>query len=49
MALRLHRVTDEQWQRQAASRRDPDVIDAPPRASISAIQVELKSLDSRTD
>jgi hypothetical protein len=49
MALRLHRVTDEQWHRLAASRREQEVTGAPPRTSISAIEVELKSLDSRPD
>ena len=34
MTLRLHRVSDEQWQRLAAARRNQDRSGAPPRASI---------------
>jgi hypothetical protein len=49
MALRLHRITDEQWQRLAASRRAPDIGGPPPRASINAIEVELQSLEPRAD
>jgi hypothetical protein len=46
MALRLYRVTDEQWQRLAASRRDQDPPGAPARTSIGAIEVELRALES---
>jgi hypothetical protein len=47
MALRLHRVTDEQWRRLAASRRDHDTTGAPARTAIGAIEVELRALESR--
>jgi hypothetical protein len=47
MALRLHRVTDEQWQRLAASRRRQDLSGPPARTSIGAIEVELRALDAR--
>jgi hypothetical protein len=46
MALRLHRVTDEQWQRLAAARRAQDLSGPPARAAIGAIEVELRSLDA---
>ena len=46
MALRLHRVTDEQWQRLAAARRTRDPYRPPARASIGAIQVELRALEA---
>ncbi len=45
MALRLHRVTDETWHRLAAARRSEDLAGPPARASISAIEVELRSLE----
>ena len=45
MTLRLHRVSDEQWQRLAAARRNQDRSGAPPRASIRAIEIELRTLD----
>ena len=45
MALRLHRVTDEQWQRLAAARRRQDLAGRPARVSISAIEVELRTLE----
>ncbi|HEV7526296.1 MAG TPA: hypothetical protein VGP92_15090 [Acidimicrobiia bacterium] len=45
MALRLHRITDEQWQRLAAARRGHDPAGPPPRASIGAIEIELRALD----
>lgn len=44
MALRLHRVSDEEWRRLAATRRNQDVAATPPRASINAIATELSSL-----
>jgi hypothetical protein len=44
MALRLHRITDEQWQRLAAARRKRDLAGPPARASIGAIQIELRAL-----
>jgi hypothetical protein len=44
MSLRLHRVSDEQWQRLAAARRNRDRSGAPPRASIRAIEIELRTL-----
>jgi hypothetical protein len=46
MALRLHRVTDEQWQRLAAARRAQDLAGTPARSAIGAIEVELRSLDT---
>jgi len=45
MASRLHRVTDEQWQLLAASRRVQDSAGAPARTAIGAIEVELRALD----
>jgi hypothetical protein len=45
MALRLHRVTDDEWQRLAASRRVQDLTGAPARTAIGAIEVELRALD----
>jgi hypothetical protein len=47
MALRLHRVTDEQWQRLAAARRSEDLAGTPARASIGAIEIELLALGAR--
>jgi hypothetical protein len=44
MVLRLHRVSDEEWQRLAATRRNQDLAATPPRASIGAIETELSSL-----
>ena len=44
MALRLHRITDEQWQRLAVARRGQNVGAFPPRAAIGAIESELRSL-----
>ena len=44
MALRLHRVTDEQWRLLAASRRACDLAGPPARASIGAIEIELRAL-----
>jgi hypothetical protein len=46
MARRLYRVSDEEWQRLAATRRSRDLAGTPPRASIGAIETELSSLDS---
>jgi hypothetical protein len=45
MTLRLHRVSDEQWQRLAAARRNEDRAGVPPRAAIRAIEVEVRRLD----
>jgi len=45
MALRLHRLTDDEWRRVAAARRAGDVVAAPARASIGAIEIELRLLD----
>ncbi len=45
MALRLLRVTDEQWRRLAASRRDDEGTGAPARTAIGAIELELRALD----
>ena len=45
MALRLHRVTDQEWQRLAAARRIQDLAGNPPRTAIGAIEAELRSLD----
>ncbi len=45
MALRLHRVTDDQWRRLAASRREQEFTTPPERTAIGAIEVELQSLD----
>lgn len=47
MALRLHRITDEQWQRLAAARRAQDAAASPARASIGAIEIELRALVAR--
>ena len=44
MPLRLHRITDEQWQRLATTRRTQDPARPPARASIGAIQIELRAL-----
>jgi len=46
MSLRLHGVSDEQWQRLAAARRNEDRAASPPRASIRAIEIELRSLET---
>jgi hypothetical protein len=46
MVLRLLRLTDDEWQRQAAARRNQDLAGTPPRASIGAIETELQSLDT---
>jgi hypothetical protein len=46
MTLRVHRVSDEQWLRLAASRRNEDRAAAPPRASIRAIEIELRMLET---
>jgi len=46
MALRLHRITEEQWQRLAAARRGADLAASPPRSAIGAIEIELRSLDA---
>ena len=46
MALRLHRVSDEEWQRLAATRRNQDLAGPPPRTSINAIETELTTLGS---
>jgi hypothetical protein len=46
MTLRVHRVSDEQWQRLAAARRNEDRATAPQRASIRAIEIELRTLSS---
>jgi hypothetical protein len=46
MTLRVHRVSDDQWQRLAASRRNEDRAAAPPRASIRAIEIELHVLET---
>jgi hypothetical protein len=45
MVLRLHRITDEHWQRLAAARRTRDLAGPPARASIGAIQTELRALE----
>ena len=45
MALRLYRLNDDEWRRLAASRRSEDLQALPARASISAIEVELKALE----
>jgi hypothetical protein len=47
MALRLHRITDEQWQRLAAARRGFDLAGSPPRTAIGAIEIELRALGSQ--
>ena len=46
MTLRLHRVSDEQWQRLVAARRNEDRAAAPQRASIRAIEIELRTLST---
>jgi hypothetical protein len=45
MTLRLHRITDEQWQRLAAARRTQDLAGPPAHAAIGAIQTELRALE----
>jgi hypothetical protein len=47
MTLRLHRVSDGQWQRLAAARRNQDLAGTPPRTSIRAIEIELRTLETR--
>jgi hypothetical protein len=44
MALRLHRVTDDMWQRLANARRAQDLAASPARASIGAIEIEIRAL-----
>jgi hypothetical protein len=45
MSLRLHQVSDEQWLRLAAARRHEDRAASPPRTSIRAIEIELRTLE----
>jgi hypothetical protein len=47
MTLRLRRAADDQWQRRAATRRTQDLAGPPARASIGAIEIELRSLASQ--
>jgi hypothetical protein len=47
MTLRLRRVTTEKRQRLAAARRTQDLAARPARASIGAIQIELRALGSQ--
>jgi hypothetical protein len=47
MALRLHRVTDDTWQRLANARRAQDLAASPARASIGAIEIEIRALVAR--
>ena len=47
MALRLHRLTEDQWQRLAAARRAEDLAASPARAPIGAIEIELRALVTR--
>jgi hypothetical protein len=47
MALRLHRLTEDQWLRLAAARRAEDLAASPARASIGAIEIELRALVTR--
>jgi hypothetical protein len=47
MALRLHRVTDDTWQRLANARRSEDLAASPARASIGAIEIEVRALEAR--
>lgn len=47
MALRLHRVTDDTWQRLANARRAQDLAASPGRASIGAIEIEIRALVAR--
>jgi hypothetical protein len=47
MTLRLRRVTDDQRQRLSAARRTQDLAGLPARASIGAIEIELRSLGSQ--
>jgi len=44
MTLRRRRVTDVRRQRIAAARRTQDLAGFPARASIGAIEIELRSL-----
>jgi len=46
MTLRRRRVTDVRRQRLAAARRTQDLAGLPARASIGAIEIELRSLAS---
>ena len=48
MALRLRRVSPEQWQWLAAARRAHALGPAPPRAEIGAIEIELRELTPST-
>jgi hypothetical protein len=47
MALRLHRVNDDTWRRLARARRKPDLAASPARASIGAIEIEIRALVER--
>jgi len=40
----LYGVSDEQWRRLAAARRNEDRAAVPPRTAIRAIEIELRSL-----
>ncbi|MDP9336047.1 MAG: hypothetical protein M3Q30_22435 [Actinomycetota bacterium] len=44
MTLRRRRVTNDERQRLAAARRTQDLAALPARASIGAIEIELRSL-----
>jgi hypothetical protein len=44
MALRLHRLTEDHWLRLAAARRAEDLAASPARASLGAIEIELRAL-----
>jgi hypothetical protein len=44
--MRLYRVSDEQWRRLAAARRNEDRAAVPPRATIRAIEIELRTLET---
>ena len=47
MALRLHGISDDEWHKLAAARRADDLGALPARASIAAIEVELRALAQR--
>jgi hypothetical protein len=47
MTLRPRRATSEQRQRLVAARRTDDLVRPPARASIGAIEIELRALGSQ--
>lgn len=43
--MRLTRMTNDQWQRLAATRRSIDLAGTPARVSINAIEIELAAIE----